>query len=61
MSKIDRLDVSRFVLDIHRDLSVSARGPNSGPFERIDGMTVGIPIIRQEALHDGEQMPKESE
>jgi mannose-6-phosphate isomerase-like protein (cupin superfamily) len=54
MSRIDRVDVSRFVLDIQRDLSVSARARKPGPPERIDGMTVGIQTITQDAPHGGE-------
>ena len=54
MSKIDRVDVSRVVLDIHRNLSVSTRVRKPGPPERIDGMTVGIQMITQDAPHGGE-------
>lgn len=57
MSRIDRVDVTRFVLDIHRDLSVSPRARKWGPPERIDGMTVGIEMITQDAPHGGEMHP----
>jgi mannose-6-phosphate isomerase-like protein (cupin superfamily) len=57
MSRIDRVDVSRFVLDIQRDLSVSTRARKPGPPERIDGMTVGIQTITQDAPHGGEMHP----
>jgi len=57
MSKIDRVDVSRVVLDIHRDLSVSTRGRKPGPPERLDGMTVGIEMITEDAPHNGEMHP----
>jgi len=57
MSKIDRVDVTRFVLDIHRDLTVSARKRKPGPPERIDGMTVGIQTASENAPHDGEMHP----
>jgi quercetin dioxygenase-like cupin family protein len=57
MTKIERVDVSRFVLDIHRDLSVSTRARKPGPPERIDGMTVGIQMITEDAPHDGEMHP----
>ena len=42
VNKITRIDASRCVFDIHRDLSVSARASKPGPPERIDGMTIGI-------------------
>ena len=57
MSKITRVDVARFVLDIDRDLSVSARAGRPGPPERIDGMTVGIQVVTDDAPHDGEMHP----
>jgi mannose-6-phosphate isomerase-like protein (cupin superfamily) len=55
--KIDRVDVTRFVLDIHRDLSVSPRARKPGPPERIDGMTIGIQMITEDAPHGGEVHP----
>ncbi len=57
MSKIERVDVARNVLDVHRDLSVSARVRKPGPPERIDGMTVGIQTVTQDAPHGGEMHP----
>lgn len=57
MSKITEVDVTRFVLDIHRDLSVSPRLRKPGPPERIDGMTVGIEMVAQDAPHGGERHP----
>jgi quercetin dioxygenase-like cupin family protein len=57
MSKIERVDASRFVLDIHRDLSVSPRARQPGPPVRIDGMTVGIQTVTQDAPHGGEVHP----
>jgi mannose-6-phosphate isomerase-like protein (cupin superfamily) len=57
MTKIQRVDVSRFVLDIHRDLSISTRARKPGPPERIDGMTVGIQMITEDAPHNGEMHP----
>ena len=57
MSQIDRVDVSRFVLGIHRGLSVCTRTRKSDPPERIDGMTVGIQMVTQDAPHDGEMHP----
>jgi quercetin dioxygenase-like cupin family protein len=57
MSKISRVDVARDVLDVHRDLSVSTRARKPGPPERIDGMTIGIQMITENAPHDGEMHP----
>jgi len=57
MSKINRVDVSRHLLDIHRDLSVTARVSRRGPPERIDGMTIGIITMTHDAPHRGEVHP----
>jgi quercetin dioxygenase-like cupin family protein len=57
MNRISRVDVSRHVLDIHRDLSISARAKKPGPPERIDGMTVGIVTMTHDAPHRGEVHP----
>jgi hypothetical protein len=57
MTKIVPVDVTRFALDIHRDLSVSPRARKSGPPERIDGMTVGFVSVTRDAPHDGEVHP----
>ena len=57
MNRISRVDVSRQVLDIHRDLSISARASKPGPPERIDGMTVGIVTMTHDAPHRGEVHP----
>jgi mannose-6-phosphate isomerase-like protein (cupin superfamily) len=56
-TEVERVDVSRFVFDIRRDLSVSPRLRKPGPPERIDGMTVGIQMITEDAPHDGEMHP----
>jgi mannose-6-phosphate isomerase-like protein (cupin superfamily) len=57
MNKITPVDVSRYVFDVHRDLSVSARARKPGPPERIDGMTVGIVTMAHDAPHGGEVHP----
>lgn len=57
MIKIERVDVSQVVLDIHRDLSISTRARKPGPPERIDGMTVGIHMNAEDAPHGGEMHP----
>lgn len=57
MTRVIPVDVSEFSLDIHRDLSVSPRKRKPGPPERIDGMTVGIITITEDAPHNGEMHP----
>ena len=57
MSMITRIDASRYLFDIQRDLSVSARASKPGPPERIDGMTVGIVTMVHDASHNGEVHP----
>ena len=54
---IDLIDPTNMVLDIHRDLSVSARERKPGPPERIDGMTVGILTMSGPSPHNGEMHP----
>ena len=58
MTMIDRIDVSDAVLDIWRDLSITARKRKPGPPERIDGMTVGVVTINPgQSPHNGEMHP----
>jgi quercetin dioxygenase-like cupin family protein len=57
MSKIVPIDVSRFSIDIHRDLSVATRARKPGPPERIDGMTMGVVTMAGDAPHGGEVHP----
>jgi mannose-6-phosphate isomerase-like protein (cupin superfamily) len=57
MSPISKIDATRFVFDIHRDLSVVPREKKPGPPARIDGMTMGIEMIRQDPPHGGEIHP----
>lgn len=57
MKKIISADVSRYVFDINRDLSVSTRTRKPGPPERTDGMTVGIVTMEDDAPHGGEVHP----
>jgi mannose-6-phosphate isomerase-like protein (cupin superfamily) len=59
MNKISPVDVSRYSLHIHRDLSASTSIRKPGPPERIDGMTVGIVTLTDDALppHRGEVHP----
>ena len=57
MNRITPIDVSRYLFDIHRDLSVTTRAHRPGPPIRIDGMTVGIITITDDAPHRGEVHP----
>jgi quercetin dioxygenase-like cupin family protein len=57
MAKITPVDVTGQVIDIHRDLSLSPRKRKPGPPEQIDGMTVGIVTIANDAPHGGEVHP----
>ena len=42
MDQIVPVDVTRFVLDLHRDFSVTPRATKPGPPQRIDGVTIGF-------------------
>ena len=57
MDQIVPVDVTRFVLDLHRDLSVTSRATKPGPPERIDGVTIGIVSVTRDAPHKGEVHP----
>ena len=57
MTKIVPVDVTRFSLDLHRDLSVSLRARKPGPPERIDGATIGFVSVIGDAPHGGEVHP----
>lgn len=57
MKEITPVDVSRCVFDVNRDLSVAVRARKPGPPERIDGMTIGIVTMTEDAPHRGEVHP----
>jgi quercetin dioxygenase-like cupin family protein len=57
INRIIPVDVSGYLFDIHRDLSVTTRAHRPGPPTRIDGMTVGIITIEDDAPHAGEVHP----
>jgi mannose-6-phosphate isomerase-like protein (cupin superfamily) len=57
MNQIVAVDVSRFVLDLHRDLSVTPRATKPGPPERIDGATIGFVSVTRDVPHNGEVHP----
>jgi mannose-6-phosphate isomerase-like protein (cupin superfamily) len=58
MASVDRVDLTKFVLDIRPDLSITLRETKPGPPERIEGMTVGfVTIAPGESPHSGEMHP----
>ena len=58
MNPVERVDVTKAVLDIRRDWSVTAREKQPGPPQRIDGMTAGVVTISPgQSPHDGEMHP----
>jgi len=57
MSKIVPVDVSKSAVDIFKDLSMTPRAMKPGPPERIDGMTLGIVTMTEDAPHGGEVHP----
>lgn len=57
MPAITRVDPTSFVIDVHRDLSMSTRARKPGPPERIDGVTVGMELVTHDAPHGGEVHP----
>jgi quercetin dioxygenase-like cupin family protein len=57
MDQIVPVDVTRFVLDLRRDLSVTSRATKRGPPDRIDGVTIGFVSVTKDAPHKGEVHP----
>ncbi len=57
MPKLISVDASKFSLDVYRDLSIKPRERLPGPPARIDGMTVGILTLSEDAPHNGEMHP----
>jgi len=58
MAPVEPVNTSSFILDIWKDLSITARERKPGPPERIDGMSVGVVTIAPgESPHDGEMHP----
>lgn len=55
--KITRVDPKEMTFLLHRDLSVTTRAHAPGPPKRIDGMTMGIITMSQNAPHNGELHP----
>lgn len=57
MTKIVSVDVATCSVDVFRDLSIVKRARQSGSPARIDGMTVGIVTMTEDAPHGGEVHP----
>src|SRR5215475_14973446 len=50
-------DLSEVVIGLHRDGSARPIPPAPGPPRRIDGLSVGAPVMTRPAPHDGEMHP----
>ena len=61
MVKIEPIDVREYALDIYRDFTLSARKNEPGAPKGIDGMTVGIVTMTENAPHGGEMHPHSDE
>ena len=57
MSKVIPVDASEYSFNIYRDLSIEPHQRKPGPPERIDGITVGILTLTENAPHNGEMHP----
>ena len=57
MAKVRRVDASECSFDIYKDWSILPRKRKPGPPERVDGMTVGIVTLKDDAPHNGEMHP----
>jgi len=57
MKKVTPVDVSAFSFLIGRDLSISTIERQDGPPIRMDGMTMGIITMEEDAPHGGEVHP----
>jgi mannose-6-phosphate isomerase-like protein (cupin superfamily) len=61
MAKVVPVDPADYSFDILRDLSIQPRKHQPGPPARIDGMTVGIVTMTEDAPHNGEMHPNGDE
>ena len=57
MDQIVPVDVTRFVLDLHRDFSVTPRASKPGPPQRIDGVTIGFVSVTERRASQGRSSP----
>lgn len=57
MKKITAVDASKFSFNIDRNLKLTPMERIAGPPDRMDGMTVGIVTMTENAPHGGEVHP----
>lgn len=57
MKTLQPIDIEKYSFDVSRDLRVTPRARKPGPPERIDGMTLGILSMDEDAPHGGEVHP----
>lgn len=57
MDPLQKLTGGSYLFDLDRDLGVSARSPKPGPPQRIDGFSLGIITMHEDAPHGGEVHP----
>lgn len=57
MARIERVSVDTHAVDVHRDLSMVVRAYRPGPPQRMDGISIGIVHVTQDAPHAGEVHP----
>ena len=57
MPKLIPVDVSEYSLNIFRDFSIEPHQRQPGPPHRIEGFTVGILTLTENAPHNGEMHP----
>ena len=58
MAALESIDLTQVVLDVSRNLKVSARRQPAGPPHRIDGLTIGIANLQPgQSPHNGEMHP----
>lgn len=57
MAKIIPVDATQSSFDIYRDLSIQPRKRKPGMPQRMDGMTIGIVTMTEDAPHGGEVHP----
>jgi quercetin dioxygenase-like cupin family protein len=57
MSQIIKIDPTGIAIDIRKDMSVTTREAPRGAPERMNGMTMGILTMTENAPHNGELHP----
>ena len=57
MSTLRKIDMTGHALDIFSDWTIKTRETPPGPPQRVDGMTVGVVTMTQDAPHGGEVHP----